>query len=274
MTVVFKSPQYAPVVPLHLLEDLESEGMLGNYFLLLAHDVVENEDAYFTFFHGRSDAFVILDNSVVELGQPADVGMMSAAVQVLHPDIVVLPDVEEDAAATMERMVHAAGEWRQHGLGGFMAVPQGKTQVEFNQCAVFIENQIPGVEMWGIPRNCVKNMGSRQPLVRMLNGLNPFRPIHLLGFSNDLQDDINSLCIPLSNVIGIDSASPFVLGHQQSRVDRIEFWEHPGRGDFWKEVEGLNDHMVHNLELINNAIDTRYASSQAQVNGIRPGAQG
>lgn len=242
--------KFAPVVPPRLatlLRNAEEERkfpILGDYHLLLAHDVAneENEETYAgAYGKGYEDVdFVIMDNSMVELGMPVSRETMKQALTVVRSDCLVLPDVRFDMEATLLMSAQAANEWRDCAVlvknpnKPFMAVPQGNTFEEYATCARQLA-ELEGVGYFGIPRSVYDKLRTREPLVRFLHSLSINRitmdpNIHLLGFTPHLKDDL--LCSRMQGVMGIDSAVPARMG--QAGILMSPHQGDPGpRGDWW-----------------------------------------
>ncbi len=239
--------KFAPVAPPQMLLDLKAKGALGDYHLLLAHDVVKQKDLYKEVFGDIEPApYVIMDNSVIELGEPVSGEVMEEAKSIVKTNLVVLPDVIADSGRTVEMGIEASVAWTYWDLGPFMAVPQGKTIDEFLSCAEGLMH-LPGVTAWGVPRHATAKLGSRHTLTYRLMVLKPIFGIHLLGFSENLQDDISVARTACIN--GIDSAVPIRLGLQgvpfHTHLD-----SHPPRGDYWETATTANSTVLENLAKI------------------------
>jgi hypothetical protein len=86
----------------------------------------------------------------------------------------------------------------------FLGVLQGQTFEEFMDCAAIMHGM--GVQWLSVPRHATSKIGTRQTLVTAVHDLYPEVKIHLLGFSDDVIDDMMSARLP--GVQGIDSAMP------------------------------------------------------------------
>lgn len=250
---------FAPVCPSRILKALEPHNS-GNYHLLLAHDVAQ-DPGYKEFFDKLHLATVIMDNSVIELGNAVDLNVIKQACHNVEPTTIVLPDVLLDAKATIESCKAALVEWRVafHDLivkpiaytslnRGFMIVPQGKTIEEWAHCAEQFAND-PDINFWGIPRNLVGQIGTRKEAIEIAHALNPSRPIHLLGFSDDIIDDV--LCARSRFVNGIDSAVPLRIASEGQNMT-LTLKTGP-RGNWWDVCEFVPK-MDYNVELYRNWI--------------------
>ena len=229
---------FAPVCPTQILRGLKADNALGNYHLLLAHDVAAKPDEYAEIFDGF-DGQIILDNSVIELGTAVDLDMIVAAAKVVRPTTTVLPDVMLKQQSTIEACKAALPIWteafQKAGLQPqFMIAPQGLTQLAWVRCAeAFAED--PEINFWSIPRNCVRNFHTRQGLPEILHALNPNRKIHMLGFSDMLLDDVITAKHPY--VWGIDSAVPVRAISQDILMSFSSFSAMPPRGNWWETAE-------------------------------------
>jgi hypothetical protein len=245
--------RFSPVCPSHILEALSPRAS-GDYHLLLAHDVAV-DPGYKRFFDRLHNRIVIMDNSVIELGNAVDVGMIQKACDAVCPTTIVLPDVLLDARETYRRCSIALIKWREafapflakapgiNGSPGFMIVPQGKTIQEWAWCAecfAFEEN----INFWGIPRNLVAQVGTRRDAIAIARALNPSRAIHLLGFSDNIVDDV--ICARNPYVMGIDSAVPLRAASEGKKISmNLEIGP---RGNWWKTAQH-NEGMDINIEL-------------------------
>ncbi len=240
--------KFAPVAPPLMLLDLKRKGALGDYHLLLAHDVCDQAALYREVFsHLDEKPFVIMDNSVIELGKPVSAEMMFEACDIVKTDLVVLPDAIGEMEKTIEMSTETAFEWYSDSDSiPFMAVPQGKTLVEFQACAEQLA-KLPGVQAWGVPRHVTGKVGTRHHLVYALMILKPVFTMHLLGFSDNIVDDI--AVARVSGVNGIDSAVPIRLG----LLDEPFFQKmdsHPPRGNYWETAKEATPRVLENLAKI------------------------
>lgn len=230
--------KFAPVCPIHILRQLEPANS-GDYHLLLAHDVAVNQQEYKSWFGSHRNMTVIMDNSVIELGNAVDLKVIKKACDAVDVTTIVLPDVLLDGKATVESCTNALETWPSEFkmyLGafsgentskrrGFMYVPQGKTLAEWAWSAQQLASH-PDINFWGIPRNMVGEFGTRRDAIELAYALNPHRRIHLLGFSDNIPDDV--VCARDRRVEGIDSAVPLRV------KDQLTFQSNPGkRGDWW-----------------------------------------
>ncbi len=244
---------FAPVAPPQLLLDLKEKGALGNYHLLLAHDVVAQKELYREIFNDVSQSmYIIMDNSVIELGEPAAPEVIEEAHSIVPTTVTVLPDYIGECKRTIESCTMTAMKWSQRGLGPFMAVPQGKTLNEFIDCAAALKD-LPGVEAWGVPRHATAKLGSRHALTYQVIIAAPVKTVHLLGFSDNLKDDIS--CARAHGVNGIDSAVPLRLGLENIQL-HDDLISHSPRGNYWETAKVATDAVLNNLTYIRDAINT------------------
>lgn len=245
---------FAPVVPTQILQKLKDYGKLGDYHLLLAHDIVAKPKEYEAIFSRpkHSPMTIILDNSVIELGGAVDLSVITEAAQIVKPETTVLPDVLLNTEATIWKCGAAYDIWidafiNAHLEPDFMIVPQGTTLKEWIRCAEFFADK-NHINFWGIPRNVVKTeIGSRRDLVDIVHALNPSRHIHLLGFSDNVLDDILTARHHL--VDGIDSAVPIRAVSANIPLSLTGALNSmPPRGDWW-ETATFNPEMLDALEI-------------------------
>jgi hypothetical protein len=248
------APQFAPVAPLPALRTLAKAGVLGNYQLLIAPMVLEHAMEYFHFFTGEhDDQFVILDNGVIELGHSLSAPDLHYAADVVGAHVVVMPDTIDDAEATIQQVEDGLETFRKYDTAtDTLGVVQGTTMGECLRCAESLVKA--GVDWLAVPRGLTPHLGSRVPLVRQVAqfGL----PIHILGFSEDMKDDIETMMShPL--IRGIDAATPIwmkgLLPDEPPRVARFgrrpfDFWQRPPEAmgpEFTRNVETVRAWISH-----------------------------
>lgn len=238
--------RFAPVVPTHIAREMQGsskdEDFLGEYHLLLAHDVLEHPDAYREVYgevrkrYGQ-ESFIILDNSIVELGESVSAETLYEAARIIKPDCVVAPDVMGDGVGTRKLSTKFHREWRllqnktEEKLPPLMGVAQGQSLHDcLESCELFYI--LDDVMYLSVPRIIQQTQGSRMPIIERLCWRDYFERVHLLGFSDDLLDDIT--CARMSIVEGIDSAVPIRAGAEGHLIDLADPEKDFGpRGDFW-----------------------------------------
>jgi len=221
---------------------------------MLAHDVVLQRHNYrpvIDYIH-RGGGFIILDNSLIELGEPVSFEVMREAVSIVQPSCIVLPDKLGDKDATITMSRGASKLWNELHVP-FMAVPQGQTLDELAECAQVLA-AIQGVMYFGLPRFFTSTTGTRRNAVSLLRRFLPKIPIHLLGFSDNVIDDI--YCARMEGVMGIDSAAPIRAGYHN--IDFVSQYfdikAPPPRGDFWETKALPSTLVLSNLEMVRRAV--------------------
>lgn len=193
--------EFAPVAPISLLRKLGDDA--GHYHLLLVHEVMERPTDHHIYWETRPDDFVILDNSVIELGHPAPIGVMLAWAGILPENhVIVLPDVIGDKAGTITMCQDALSSSKASSRERFLGVVQGRTWEEAVECANWYKDQ--DIQYVSVPRHFGDRLGTRIGLTSEISGLG--LKMHLLGFSENIEDDLAAAKLP--GVIGIDSAVP------------------------------------------------------------------
>ena len=256
--------RYAPVAPLPVLEALRQENKLGNYLLLLAHDVVKYKKDYAELRAGPwKNTIIILDNSVVELGTAVSREMMVEAHEAVKPQFVVLPDVMHEAAATIEEHRRALAEWPR--AWNYMAIPTGRSVAEALSVVEALQH-VHGVRLWGIPKLLAEviNRGRFAELVALMDTSS--RQIHMLGFADNLllEDllSIQACARSLSRrILGVDSAVPVRIGFagQDLRNALLEDNKIASRGTFWADCEAfegpLPKEVLRNMDYVRQLVN-------------------
>ena len=233
--------EFYPVAPVHILQELAESRLIQNGVLLEAHKVVEKPEEHTKFVKTFQGRVVILDNGAGILGKPADLNMVRVATEIIHSAgykhiVVVLPDVYESSEETVDSIESSIEKWYAEitvpYAAEFMLVPQGKNERDFLMCA---ERLLYGrtinrcVRWWGVPRNVTNNMGSRVRAIKLLRTLRSNWTLHMLGFSDNIADDI--LCAQYKHVNSIDSSVPFRAARQGKLLTLYEEREHAE--DWW-----------------------------------------
>ena len=192
-----------------------------------------------------------MDNSLVELGKPAGFATMKTAIETVISDYVVMPDYLGQSLLTIEACRTFALLINRLDPHQLMAVPQGTNIEEVLYCAGELA-KLDGVKAWGIPRHLTESLGTRKIITDSLTRLYPKMPIHQLGFSNNIQDDIE--CTRMPNVMGIDSAMPIWLGLDNKDINHYTT-QHPSRPkDYWETAHESNSYVGCNLLAVRNWI--------------------
>jgi hypothetical protein len=245
--------RFAPVVPIQIARELQKgpKDYLGRYHLLLAHDILEKPDEYREVYNkvreDYEDSFIILDNSIVELGHPLDLDDLLAAANIVPPDCIVIPDAMGDGAGTREMAKTFVREYCRYfqskqqfadEVPALLGVLQG-SNVDDAMETTAVMYSLPMVDYVSVPRIFANENGSRMPVLHELirrDTYKLFKGVHLLGFSNNILDDV--ACARMQIVKGIDSAVPIRAGLATMEV-RDAMWaynwssELGPRGKFW-----------------------------------------
>lgn len=198
--------RFAPVANLAIYEELLSRGQLGTYHLLIATEVAKDWWRWSNFWSPMGPTwnvkrFIIMDNGLIEAGAATDPQTLKEAADAVGASCIVLPDVLGDAAKTIKAAQAAFPELKQLGYP-LMGVIQGRN---WDEVALVLDLYVRmGIQYLSIPRVMVEIFGTRIKLITRCSGL--AMPIHLLGFSENLWDDVMSARQP--GVMGIDSAVP------------------------------------------------------------------
>ena len=237
--------RFSPVAPIHILEGLALKGReyIGDYFLLLAHDVLENAARYEKFFEGRKNDFIIMDNSVIELGTSCTAAVLLEAAKIVGANVVVVPDVLQDGQQTIEATYAFMEGWnvvKYSPRPELMMVPQGNDIGDYMRCVEQIVPEYAHLVKWiGIARNLTDRVfPTRRMAVAYLHTyMQMFRDkpkLHMLGFSENVEDDIDT-CNKMRRLIqGIDSAVPLRATYPIGK-EPVSINVGP-RGNWWHEA--------------------------------------
>lgn len=213
-------PQFAPVVSLKIARLLEEQGLYGDYHLLLAHQILDDPQGWSDLFegirdrnHDRKETKVIVDNSIIELGEPLSDTELIAAATAVKADYLILPDCIDSLIETIVRTTGAHARLVVSGRLPIgcrpLGVIQGATYRECLTCAEMFRSLRLGAV--AVPRGLPKLFRSRYELTKEVYRILKL-PIHILGFSGYLEDDLATAHLERYGVMGIDSAVPIREG--------------------------------------------------------------
>jgi len=172
-----------------------------------------------------------MDNGVIETGDPGNSVDLIAAAITVNANAVMLPDLPGDAEGTLQAALPVAEDLLKAHIKP-TPILQGVTLKETEACARSFAKHLPSFKGFGVPRSFVENMDSRAKIVEYLLKRFPDQPVHLLGLSNNLADDLY-VANNYENVMGLDSAIPI---HMNELISQ-EGWvgKRPKRPhDYWK----------------------------------------
>jgi hypothetical protein len=115
----------------------------GSFHLLLTHLLTSARYKSHYKAQRRAGAYLVLDNSAHEHGHGQDPATLLKAGFDLDAQEIVVPDVLDDAGATVEACLAAHEEWFENGVArdmldvyspAFMYVPQGKDEEDWAEC--------------------------------------------------------------------------------------------------------------------------------------------
>jgi hypothetical protein len=247
--------KFAPVVPIQIAEQLQGktkeDDIFGDYHLILAHDVLANPEGYKRVYdrvrERFPESFIILDNSIVELGTAMEMEALLEANRIVQPDCIVIPDAMGDGEETRRLAKKFCDDYYRYTNAmikptPLMGVLQGG-DVQDCLATYSTYTSLISVQHISVPRIIAQKQGSRVPLLVRLSNMWAFRSVHMLGFSDDLLDDISCARMPI--VRGIDSAVPIragmnmidiTLSHNRDYGPRADYWERRISGEI-EEIE-------------------------------------
>jgi len=259
--------QFAPVGPHHLLSKL-TPITLGKYHLVLAHDIVEHQKEWRTLLPPNS--LVILDNSIIELGRAVAVQAIVEAYWILKDSplnyriVVVPPEVIDDPDETNSLFIsnHPVLEDKLEPGVEMMYVIQGPGLRGLEKSLSMLWHRLrefPNLTWVGVPRSLVPECHSRMWATLecfKMKLVHPRLNIHMLGFSDNIQDDIACTAIP--GVAGIDSAVPLRLGQKGQKIDLTYEGDQAGpRGDYWNIPQEMDIMTLRNIYAFKSAVQRR-----------------
>lgn len=266
----FQPPRkFAPVAPIHIYEALANRGYVPQNILLLAHDVynVKNRDRYMALFKRGpwKDTHIIMDNSLIEVGNAISLDEIEEAVRAVEADVVVLPDSLTDGLESAKLTVEAWDKWKTRFSSPYrgdkaiqlMAVVQGETQKGFFGALEYLAKEIDP-DWISIPRRTESKFGyTRERLIDFVQMFFPEKPIHLLGFSEYPWEDIaaaqHNLVHSIDSAAPLRSPAPF-SDPGASRVNKET-------GVDWWDTCKYDHQMLHNIMKVDKLINGTYGKA-------------
>lgn len=261
-----KSFKVAHIVPVGSLSKTLEKG----YHMCLANIVKKNKEYTEHFRNLAHDGkhWVLMDNGAAE-GEQLSVEELIECYQVINPNEVVLPDTLLDSVDTLRKSKKALEQICDFYDGAvpftFMAVPQGKTLDEWEQCArVMI--QWPEVKSIGISKFLQMETGETSArwdaAVALDKLIKEFKrydvEVHLLGCS-ETPETIGYIRHRFAFVRGCDSAYTYLCSQAGEKI--YPCTERPeGEIDFidGKDYTSLEDNMVRfeeSVGIVDNKFD-------------------
>ena len=136
-----------------------------DYHLALTHLVLKYPE-YAEFYKKKREKgdFVILDNSLIELGKAASLKKVSKAAQIINPSEIVLPDVFRSCDRTLtavESAIKKLDNMKENYDFQLQAVAHGRTETDWKRCWNEL-NKIPEIDCIAIPKVTSEIFGSRK----------------------------------------------------------------------------------------------------------------
>ena len=214
----------APVSTLPLLN-------LGTCHLILTSLVLSN-NTYAQFYKQRKKEgdYIILDNDAHENGASSVLQQLINAAKIVEPDEIVLPDMIRNHVHTLHMTQKALPFLKsQFPEAKLMAVPQGKTQIEWDHCLMQHLQYSQYIDVIGIPRVYADDFGSWVPAVEstLKFMIHENTEIHLLGSPYNLDSAAEVERTYPRTVRSTDTAKPLHYALAGLGFDAIEIAPSP-----------------------------------------------
>ena len=163
-----------------------------DYHLALTHLVLKYPE-YAEFYKKKREQgdFVILDNSLIELGKAASLHKVLEAAELINPSEIVLPDVFKNCEKTLiavESAIEELGNMNIDQDFQLQAVAHGENITEWKTCWSEL-NKIPYIDCVAIPKVTSDIFGSRKWAVDYALSQNSGdKQIHLLGIWSTVRE--------------------------------------------------------------------------------------
>lgn len=186
-----------------------------NYHMALTHLVLKYPDYadHYKKLVGQG-SFVMLDNSLIELGEAASLEKVLEAAAIINPSEIVLPDVYKKGNDTVNAVDNALIKLRQlaekNGPENYnfqlQAVCHGETEEEWKETWHRLQ-QYRELGTIAIPKVTEHQFGSRTPLVKWaLDNNDDEKEIHLLGCWSDINEFKDYTLDMKEKIRGVDTS--------------------------------------------------------------------
>lgn len=262
--------KFTAVVPMEWMITPPHESFIENLppqILILAHDVLDKKysDADVSLALKNYEGDVILDNSASEKVPLTFTQLLDAVNKIgnMRGVELAIPDALQDGAQTVELAVAFSQYFETHadafGMTSLMFIPQGSNDADFLFCMKYIANiaairqQIATI---GIPRNiCPRIFSTREYAAALATMLFPDQYIHLLGFTDNIQDDIQLTLHGDIDIRSIDSAVPLRASSKNIALSTDPAMFSHGcnfagsRGDWFENPKLYSSIVMHNIDV-------------------------
>ena len=213
-------PLISHEIPHSLAEsELKGEHAVNDYMFILLHRYIEDER--YRKIVNSYKGFTILDNSCFELGEALSNELIYEYVNIINPDVFVLPDTLGDMQLTLDRSYDFLDKYPDFESKA-MAVIQGDSFKEFAKCYTEFDRTYSDLSMIGIPfcfnwafalkMDPFEHSMERVKLLHHLDShsiINPQMKHHLLGTWNALEFKAYK---HYNWIYSIDTSNPIAAG--------------------------------------------------------------
>ena len=222
-----------------------------NYHMALTHLVLKYPD-YADHYKklAENGSFVMLDNSLIELGEAASLEKVLEAAAIINPSEIVLPDVYKKGDDTVNAVDNALIKLRhlaeKNGLENYdfqlQAVCHGETEEKWKETWHRLQ-QYGEIGTIAIPKVTEHQFGSRTPFVKWaLENNEDEKEIHLLGCALPQEFTYYKKLMDLGIIESLDTSNPIIHGLKGIRYKHYGLKEKdPTKIDQLEEVELTSD---------------------------------
>ena len=212
--------QLVSITPKNLWQEMFTQDIA----MCLTHLVMKYPEYAEMIKNRPNNCFVMLDNSIVELGESVQLQDILDAAEKTHADEVVLRDAYPFGSPTRQRIKEDIEYLRENNLTNkysIMAVCHGENLEEFKETFNFI-NSIPEITTIGIPKVLCKWLPSRSRAELAPIFTQTDKQIHLLGSWFNLQEEIEWPIEYRNRIRSIDTCLPsyYVISGKDISEDR------------------------------------------------------
>jgi hypothetical protein len=199
---------FAPIIPVGVESAIRSYGFVPNNVTLSPSVILQNQDMYKKLYSRNRPAQIFINSGMSEFDRNMGWNAVAEAARFVRATHIFLPDVLHDRDGTLGQATVAMVMLGKQPGFEVIGVPQGNSYEEYIDCANELVDM--GVNALAVAKSIQDISRLRATFVLGMSGLGV--PVHILGVSRDLDEDL--YCCRLPRVKTISSALPIWLGQQ------------------------------------------------------------
>ena len=204
---------YAPIIPVGVERSIRSYGFVPTNITLSPSIILQNIETYKKIYSRKRPSGIYVNGGMTEYDRRMGWDSVAKAAILVKATHIFLPDALHDRDATVAMATDAITKLGKNPPFEVIGVPQGQNYEEYIDCANEMVDM--GVHALAVAKSIQDISRLRATFVLGMGSLGV--PIHILGISRDLHEDI--YCCGLPRVRTISSALPIWLGQKGQSLE-------------------------------------------------------